>query len=36
LASVAAIEPDKETIRLSISTNVPDNGKSDQRVSAVT
>ena len=29
-------EPARETIRLSISTNVPDSGRSDQRVSAVT
>ena len=36
LASAAAIEPAKETIRFSISTNVPDSGRSDQRVSAVT
>jgi hypothetical protein len=34
--SAAAIDPAKETIRLSISTNVPDSGRSDQRVSAVT
>jgi hypothetical protein len=36
VASVAATEPAKDTIRLSISTNVPDSGRSDQRVSAVT
>ena len=34
--SAVAIEPAKVTIRLSISTNVPDSGRSDQRVSAVT
>src|SRR5262249_23148890 len=34
VASAAATEPAKDTIRLSISTNVPDSGRADQRVSA--
>src|SRR5262249_50771692 len=35
VASLAVVtEPARETIRLSISTNVPDSGRSDQRVSA--
>ena len=34
--SAAAVVPDSATIRLSISTNVPESGKSDHRVSPVT
>src|SRR5262249_13493226 len=34
VASLAATEPAKDTIRLSISTNVPDSGRADPRVSA--
>ena len=33
---VAVLEPASDTMRLSISTNEPDSGRSDQRVSAVT
>src|SRR2546429_8404581 len=34
LASLGATTPARETSRLSISTKVPDSGRSDQRVSA--
>src|SRR5439155_624757 len=35
-AESTVADPARETIRFSISTNVPDSGRSDQRVSAVT